>query len=188
MQAGIITAVLALSGADISNVNDVSTACMTTGRDKLVVTDGAPAIGIHDDAADTVLSAGNSASPREGGRSAIAREFDYARSVGTAEALKKFIARNPDHPLAEKARQLVVSTLLGQDRNFPVPQDRQERATHSSYDTAVSTGTVDALDRFIAEHPGHALAANAQWLRDDLVRQTRRDADTVGKTGLPDSR
>lgn len=42
--------------------------------------------------------------PRDG-NIAIQQELDAARRAGTVEAYELFIARHPDHPLAEDARR-----------------------------------------------------------------------------------
>lgn len=43
--------------------------------------------------------------PARDGNIAIREELDAARKAGTVEAYDLFIARHPDHPLAESARR-----------------------------------------------------------------------------------
>ena len=47
----------------------------------------------------------NSLPPARDGNIAIQEELDAARRAGTVEAYDLFIARHPQHPLADQARQ-----------------------------------------------------------------------------------
>ena len=50
----------------------------------------------------------------------------------------------------------------------PIPRPRDpDIAVKEEYDAAVQAGTIAALELFIARHPGHALAADAE---SDLLR------------------
>lgn len=187
MQAQFLAAILTLSAGETLGENHAVDVCVTAGQEGATMTSGRAHSSDKGKIAGAVRSTGGSASPREGGVSAIAREFDYARRLGTTEALEKFIARNPDHPLAQKARELLSSPDTR--RRLPMPSDGSAgSATRSAYDAAVRQGTVAALDRFIADHPGHPLAEQAQWLRGDLARQVRRNAVTIGKAAKPELR
>ncbi|MCB8820890.1 hypothetical protein [Microvirga rosea] len=46
-----------------------------------------------------------SAAPARNGNVAVQEELDAARQAGTVEAYDLFLARHPDHPLAERARR-----------------------------------------------------------------------------------
>jgi hypothetical protein len=84
--------------------------------------------------------------------------FDEAVRSGTAGALVKFIWHNPNHPLAEKARRLL------EEGSYPPVRKTPSDWVDSKiveFDAARRSGP-DALRAFIAKHPGHPLAAEAQ--------------------------
>lgn len=86
--------------------------------------------------------------------------FNEAVRSGSAGALIKFIARNPDHPLAEKARQLL------EEGNYPPARKTPSEWVDSKieeFDAARRAGA-GALKEFIARHPNHPLAAEARRL------------------------
>lgn len=86
--------------------------------------------------------------------------FNEAVRSGSAGALLKFISRNPDHPLADKARQLL------ERGNYPPARKTQSEWVDSKiveFDAARRAGP-DALKAFIARHPSHPLAAEARRL------------------------
>lgn len=86
--------------------------------------------------------------------------FNEAVRSGSAGALIKFISRNPDHPLADKARQML------DEGNFPPARKTPDAWVDSKiveFDAARRQGP-DALKAFIARHPGHALADEARRL------------------------
>ena len=86
--------------------------------------------------------------------------FNEAVRGGTAGALIKFISRNPEHPLADKARRLL------EEGNYPPARKTQSDWVDSKivdFDAA-RRGGPDALKAFIAKHPGHPLAAEARRL------------------------
>jgi hypothetical protein len=49
-------------------------------------------------------SRGNTTPPARDPKLAVEEEYQLARTQNTVQALKLFIARHPDDPLAEKAR------------------------------------------------------------------------------------
>ncbi|MEW9615191.1 hypothetical protein AB3G45_15310 [Shinella sp. S4-D37] len=63
--------------------------------------------------ASILLAAAGEAPPGTGGimarpsdpEKAVQAEYENLKSKGTREALELFIARHPDHPLAERARE-----------------------------------------------------------------------------------
>ncbi len=86
--------------------------------------------------------------------------FNEAVRSGSAGALIKFISRNPEHPLADKARQLL------KDGDYPPARRTPSEWVDSKiveFDAARRDGT-SALKEFIAKHPGHPLAAEARRL------------------------
>jgi hypothetical protein len=86
--------------------------------------------------------------------------FDEAVRSGTAGALIKFISRNPDHALADKARQML------EEGSYPPARKTQADWVDSkivAFDAARRAGP-DALRAFIAKHPDHPLAAEARRL------------------------
>ena len=86
--------------------------------------------------------------------------FNEAVRSGSAGALIKFISRNPEHPLADKARQLL------KDGDYPPARRTPTEWVDSiivEFDAARRAGH-GALKEFIARHPGHPLAAEARRL------------------------
>jgi hypothetical protein len=86
--------------------------------------------------------------------------FNEAVRSGSAGALIKFISRNPDHPLADKARRML------EEGNYPPARKTPSEWVDSKiveFDAARRAGP-DALKEFIARHPGHPLAAEARRL------------------------
>jgi hypothetical protein len=84
--------------------------------------------------------------------------FDEAVRSGSAAALIKFISRNPDHSLADKARQLLEEGSYPPARKTPTDWVDSKIV---EFDAARRAGP-DALKAFIARHPGHPLAAEAR--------------------------
>jgi hypothetical protein len=84
--------------------------------------------------------------------------FDEAVRSGTAAALIKFISRNPDHPLADKARRLLEAGSYAPARKTPTDWVDSKIV---EFDAARRAGP-DALNAFIARHPDHPLAAEAR--------------------------
>lgn len=77
---------------------------------------------------------------------------------GNAGLLIKFIAKHPDHILAEKARQLL------KDGNYPLATKTPTNGVDSKYvefDKARRRGP-DGLRGFIRAHPDHPLAKEAE--------------------------
>lgn len=84
--------------------------------------------------------------------------FNEAVRSGAAGALIKFISRNPDHALADKARRML------EEGSYPPARRTQTDFVDSKiveFDAARRAGP-DALKAFIAKHPGHPLAAEAR--------------------------
>lgn len=76
-----------------------------------------------------------------------------------AQSMSKAVPpASPDHPFAP-------------DRHDPPRAQDGARAIQSEYDAAVRIGTAEALDLFIARHPGHALVAEAERRRASLRRR-----------------
>ena len=86
--------------------------------------------------------------------------FNEAARSGSAGALIKFISRNPDHPLADKARRLLEQGSYPPARKSPTEWVDSKIV---DFDAARREGP-DALKAFIARHPGHPLADEARRL------------------------
>ena len=84
--------------------------------------------------------------------------FNEAARSGGAGALIKFISRNPDHPLADKARRLLEGGGYAPARK--TPSDFVDSKI-VAFDAARRAGP-DALRTFIAKFPDHPLAAEAR--------------------------
>lgn len=89
----------------------------------------------------------------------MGEEFDAAMREGTNSALIRFIARHPDHPLADRARSL-LSGREGLDTGVS-PTD-PDADIYAAFDRARRENTISALGTFIALHPNHPLAAEAR--------------------------
>ncbi len=87
------------------------------------------------------------------------KEFEAALREGSNAALIRFIARHPDHPLADRARGL-LSNRDGLDTGAS-PTD-PDAGVYAAFDRARRQNTVAAFRNFIASHPGHPLAAEAR--------------------------
>jgi hypothetical protein len=90
----------------------------------------------------------------------IAREFQSMLRRGTREALLLFIARHPEHPLADRARELVTGAPSRRAEGDP------DADVYADLDRAIRLGTPAAYDRFISKHPLHPLADEARRRRD----------------------
>lgn len=86
-------------------------------------------------------------------------ELEAALNEGTSTALIRFIARHPDHPLADRARSL-LSDRDGLDRSVS-PTD-PDADIYAAFDRAQRQNTVAAFRNFIALHPRHPLTAEAR--------------------------
>ena len=70
------------------------------------------------------------------------------------------------NPMAANSPPIVaageaVSELLKPQPKIPLPRD-PEIAVREEYDAALKAGTVAALELFVARHPGHPLATEAE--------------------------
>ena len=70
------------------------------------------------------------------------------------------------NPMATNSQPIVaagepVPEPLKPQPKIPLPRD-PEIAVREEYDSAVKAGTIAALELFIARHPGHPLAAEAE--------------------------
>ena len=90
----------------------------------------------------------------------IAREFDGILQRGTREALLLFIARHPQHPLADRARAMLPSAPSQRPVGDP------DAAVYEEFDRAMQFGTPAAYNSFIRKHPDHPLADEARRRRD----------------------
>lgn len=59
-------------------------------------------------AAETPKATGGIMAPGPDIEAAVQSEYDGVVSKGTREAYERFIRRHPDHPLAEKARDVIA--------------------------------------------------------------------------------
>lgn len=96
-------------------------------------------------------------------------EFRAAQAEGTREALVRFMARHPDHPLADQASAL----LYGAGSTYGRPQARDgsgdpDHDIYSAFDRARQQNTIAAYDAFIERFAPHPLAEQARRLRGDL--------------------
>ena len=100
---------------------------------------------------------------------AVREEFERLRATGTREALIHFIARHPQHSLAEDA-----SALLGAPGSVDeAPQPGAGAAyrdshVYSAFDKARQQNTAQAYEIFVERFGPHPLAERAQRLRDML--------------------
>ena len=101
------------------------------------------------------------------------REFERARAEGTRQALIRFIARHPDHPLADRARRLLSDPSVGR-REAPPDRADPDADIYAAFDRALQRNTVKGYEAFIGLHPAHPLAEEARRLRDRLAATGRR--------------
>lgn len=109
----------------------------------------------------------------------IAEEFRRSRAEGD-EGLVRFIARHPDHPLADEARRLLAVEPSSLDSGSatgeplehfalePAPRagkSYDEDAVRHAYARARTENTQEALDAFVRRFPDHPLA--------DAIRRQR---------------
>ena len=102
---------------------------------------------------------------------ATAKEFRAAQAQGTREALVRFIARHPDHPLAEEAR-----ARLDARTDFPGAEPGSadlDSEVYAAFDDARGRNTADAYEAFIRRYGSHPLASEAQRLHDRIARDRR---------------
>lgn len=101
--------------------------------------------------------------PARDGAVAIQAELGAALADGSNAALILFIARFPDQPLADQARQ----ALLARTSPDPAPDPGPDGDMIMEFDRARLSGTHAALAQFSARYAGHPLAAEAArpiWL------------------------
>lgn len=87
----------------------------------------------------------------------MASELNQAYSLGSNAALILFIARFPNDPLADQARQ----ALLRRTAPDPAPDPGPDGDIIIEFDRARLTGTPAALAHFSARYAGHPLAIEA---------------------------
>ena len=109
--------------------------------------------------------------PGSDNEAAVVKEFRAAQAEDTREALVRFIARHPDHSLADEARaQLDARSDLP---GVPPGSRDPDADIYAGFDGARRQNTAQAYDAFIARFAPHPLALEAQKLRDRLVRGQR---------------
>lgn len=93
----------------------------------------------------------------------IRKELRDAQRFGSA-GLIRFIARNPDHPLANEARHLLAEHT---EAMRPIPGDSDADVARA-FDTARRSNSAEALAAFAGRYRGHPLAAEALRMRDAI--------------------
>ena len=63
-------------------------------------------------AAQAPEGTGGTMTPAPDAEAAVQSEYDGATRKGTREAYERFIRRHPDHPLAQKARDVLAAGTL----------------------------------------------------------------------------
>ncbi|MFO1105904.1 MAG: hypothetical protein U1E34_07365 [Amaricoccus sp.] len=106
--------------------------------------------------ASSPLSALADGPPPRDGAIAMQEEFDAAQAGGSNAGLILFIARFPDAPLADQARQ----ALAARPRADPAPAPGPDGAIILAFDRARIAGPA-ALAAFAAANEGHPLAIEA---------------------------
>lgn len=96
-----------------------------------------------------------------------AREFEAAVAEGSPEALVRFIARHPEHPLANEARSRLYSERGRSGSEWrPSSNSGPDAEIYAAFYQAVRRDTTDAYDAFIARFQPHPLVREAQRLRE----------------------
>jgi hypothetical protein len=88
----------------------------------------------------------------------MTREFRSAVQANSSRALIRFIARHPNHPLAEQARRL----LSGRQSVEPPLAGDPDADVIVAFDAARRSGDAAALLAFAARYSGHPLAEEAR--------------------------
>lgn len=63
-------------------------------------------------AAQTPEGTGGIMTPAPDAEAAVQSEYDGVTRKGTREAYERFIRRHPEHPLAQKAREMLAAGML----------------------------------------------------------------------------
>jgi hypothetical protein len=88
----------------------------------------------------------------------MAQEFRGAVDDGSSAALIRFIARHPDHALAEEARRRLARRTAP---DGPALAGDPDAAVYAAFDAARRAGTARAYRDFARAYAGHPLAAEA---------------------------
>jgi hypothetical protein len=113
------------------------------------------------------------------------KDLRKAKEAGTIQALDEFLAKNPQGPLAEQARDAkeelifkgfkTTNTVAGyEDFLKRYPNGKLATAARAAieelhFKEAETAGTIEAYDRFVNQHPKGALAAKAGQALDRLL-------------------
>jgi hypothetical protein len=113
------------------------------------------------------------------------KELRQAKEAGTLQALDAFLAKHPEGPLAEQARDAkeelifkgvkAVNTVAGyEDFLKRYPNGKLVNAARGAieelhFKEAETLGTIEAYDRFLNQHPKGALAAKASQVLERLL-------------------
>jgi len=113
------------------------------------------------------------------------KELRAAKEAGTLQALDAFLAKHPDGPLAEQAKDAkeelifkgvkTVNTVAGfEDFLKRYPNGKLVNAARAAieelhFKEAEAAGTIEAYDRFLNQHPKSAFAAKAGQALERLL-------------------
>jgi hypothetical protein len=119
------------------------------------------------------------------GCSSVKRELRQAKEAGTIEALDAFLAKHPDGPLAQEAKDAKEELVFNrakksntvaayQDFLKRFPGGKLEGAAQTAIDElhfgeAQAMGTIEAYDRYLSLHPKGANAAKASQTLERLL-------------------
>jgi hypothetical protein len=104
------------------------------------------------------LDARAEAPPAQDPEVVMAGIYNRALVADTNSALILFIARYPDHPLSDRAREELRARMAPD----PVPPGGPDGRIIAAFDAARLDGSPGALDAFAAHYDGHPLAAEAR--------------------------
>jgi len=108
---------------------------------------------------DGWMSAQSIMAPPPDEAAVIAQEYRGAVDDGSSAALIRFIARHPDHALAEEARRRLALRTEPDGRSLAGDPDA---AGYSAFDAARRAGTARAYRDFASTYANHPLAAEAE--------------------------
>lgn len=110
---------------------------------------------------------GGPMAPEPDYKQVTAREFEAAVAEDRPEALVRFIARHPEHPLADEARSRLYSERGRSGSDWRASSNSGPDAEiYAAFYQAVRRDTADAYDAFIARFRPHPLVQEAQRLRE----------------------
>jgi hypothetical protein len=94
----------------------------------------------------------------------MAKEFRGAVEEGTSAALLRFIARHPDHPLANRARELLAGRKArDEDRSSEPDAD-----IYGAFEDARRKNSIEAFEAFAERYAGHPLSVEAKRRIEEL--------------------